>query len=182
MQYELFYLVGASKEAELDTIKSEVAAIITSEEGVFEEKQVVEKRKMAYEVKRENRGFYVAQRFNLEDPTKIQAMTRALNLYVKILRSIITRTDELPALTSREERDAMAKNEGSTRAKKEVAETAKSTKNVETHNNASVPKKEEVKEVVTEEVVAKKSTKKATSEDKTYGEDIDKKLEEILNI
>jgi len=176
MQYELFYLVGASKEAELDTIKSEVAAIITSEEGVFEEKQVVEKRKMAYEVKHENRGFYVAQRFNLEDPTKIQEMTRTLNLYTKILRSIITRTDELPALTSREERDAMAKSE-TPRGKKEVIET------VEKVEKKTVAKKEEVKEVVAEEVVAKKVTKKATSEDKkAYGEDIDKKLEEILNI
>ena len=142
MQYELFYLVGASKEAELDTIKTEVSAIITAEEGVFEAKQVVEKRKMAYDIKHENRGFYVAQRFNLEDPTKIQAITRALNLYTKILRSIITRTDELPELTSREERDAMTKSEAPTRTKK-----------VETHNTVSAQKKEIATKPLVEEGV-----------------------------
>jgi ribosomal protein S6 len=176
MQYELFYLVGASKEAELDTIKSEVAALITTEEGVFEEKQVVEKRKMAYEIKHENRGFYVAQRFNLEDPTKIQAMTKALNLYTKILRSIITKTDELPALTSREERDAMAKSESPAKAKKETIETPEKTE------KKIVAKKEVIAEAPKEEVKEKPAKKVASVEKKTSTEDIDKKLEEILNI
>lgn len=184
MQYELFYLVGASKEAELDTIKSEVTAIITAEEGVFEAKQVIEKRKMAYDIKHENRGFYVAQRFNLSDPTKIQEMTRNLNLYTKILRSIITKTDELPELTSREERDAMAKSEAPIRAKKvetqNVASTPKKVvgknveaKSVETQNVASVP---------AEKTEEKKTTSVKAPEKKETTEDIDKKLEEILNI
>ena len=121
MQYELFYLVGASKEAELEKIKQEVAALVTSEGGVFEEKQVVEKRKMSYEIKHENRGLYVAQRFNLEDTEKMQAIIRKLTLYTEILRSIITKTDELPELTSREEREKKAKAEPKFEAKKPLA-------------------------------------------------------------
>ena len=120
MNYELFYLVGASKEAALEKIKQEVAALVTSEGGVFEEKQVVEKRKMSYEINHENRGLYVAQRFNLEEPEKMQAITKKLNLYTEILRSIITRTDELPELTSREEREKKAKAEPRIETKKVV--------------------------------------------------------------
>lgn len=159
MNYELFYLVGASKEAELDKIKKEVSDIATSEGAVFEDKQVVEKRKMAYEIKRENRGFYVAQRFDLEEPEKIQSMIKKLNLYGNILRSLITRTDELPELTSREERETKDK------AKIRI----------------EAPKKEKLSEV--KAVESKKEEVPAIPEQKkAEEEDIDKKLEEILNI
>lgn len=167
MQYELFYLVGASKEAELDKIKAEVAALITSEGGVFEEKQVVEKRKMAYEVKHENRGFYVAQRFNLEDATAIQAITRKLNLYGNILRSLVVRTEELPELTSREEREAKATRETK---KPSAAQTARPTAT------------EKVAPAKMEETKTEKIIEKTPAEKKIDEEDIDKKLEEILNI
>jgi ribosomal protein S6 len=157
MQYELFYLVGASKEADLDKIKKEISDIVTAEGGVFEEKQVIEKRKMAYEIRHENRGFYVAQRFNLEDSEKMQLITQKLGLYTEILRSIITRTEELPELTSREERGQKSKTEQKVEIKKEKAPEPK----------PAVEKKEEDKK---------------EPEEKLSEEDIDKKLEEILNI
>ena len=99
-----------------------------------------------------------------------------MNLYTKILRSIITRTDELPELTSREERDAMTKSEAPTRTKK-----------VETHNTVSAQKKEIatkplVEEGVTEKIEEKKTPSVKAPEKKETTEDIDKKLEEILNI
>ncbi|MFA6383176.1 MAG: 30S ribosomal protein S6 [Parcubacteria group bacterium] len=174
MQYELFYLVGASKEADLPKIKAEIAEFVTSSGAVFEEKQVVEKRKMAYEIQRENRGFYVAQRFNLEDAEKIQSITRKLNLYAGILRSLIVRTDELPELTSREERETKSKAEPKFEAKKPLT------------GQAIRPESEDKpKEIVPTKV---KKEEKAETIDKTPEEkkldeaDIDKKLEEILNI
>lgn len=168
MQYELFYLVGASKEAELDKIKQEVAAIVTAEGGVFAEKQVVEKRKMAYEVKHENRGFYVAQRFELEDASRVQAINRKLGLYTNILRVMITRADELPELTSREEREAKATREVRTEIKKpiRVEEKAKVV--------ASVTESKTEEAAPAEEAPVKA--------EKLDEEDINKKLEEILNI
>jgi len=159
MQYELFYLVGGSKEAELDKIKAEVAGLVTSEGGVFEEKQVVEKRKMAYEVKHENRGFYVAQRFTMEEPEKIQAITRKLTLYTSILRSVVTRTDELPELTSRIEREAK---------KAEPRAEVKKSENKTVEPKPAEAKAERKKEAAPEE--PKKEDKKKVDE-----EDIDKK-------
>jgi small subunit ribosomal protein S6 len=164
MQYELFYLVGASKEAELEKIKQEVAALVTSEGGVFEEKQVVEKRKTAYEINHENRGFYVAQRFNLEDPVKIQDITRKINLYTEILRFVITRTEDLPELTSREEREKKAKAEPRMETRKPVLAEVKME---------AKPAEEKTVEAPAIETAAKKQAD---------SEDIDKKLEEILNI
>jgi ribosomal protein S6 len=175
MQYELCYLVGASKEGELPKIKAEMTELVTSEGAVFEEKQVTEKRKMAYEIRRENRGFYVAQRFNLEDPEKIQSITRKINLYANILRFLITRTDELPELTSREERETKSKSEPKFETKKPLIEKAARSENKGRAIEAKPAEiaKEEKQEESTEELPEKK---------KLDEEDIDKKLEEILNI
>lgn len=169
MQYELFYLVGASKEADLPKIKAEIAELVTSSGAEFSEKQVVEKRKMAYEIQRENRGFYVAQRFSLEDAEKIQSITRKLNLYAGILRSIIVRTDELPELTSREERETKSKAEPKFEAKKPVRSEGE---------KVSEAKPTEIKR----EEKEPETTEEAAPETKLDEADIDKKLEEILNI
>jgi len=170
MQYELCYLVGYSKEAELDKIKAEMTAIVTTEDGVFFEKQVVEKRKLAYEVQHENRGFYVAQRFELEDTAKVQAITRKLGLYPNILRSIIVRAEELPELTSREEREAKAGREVKMENRKPVGETSRPEK-------AKVVVPAPVIETRKEEPVPI-----AAVSEKLDEQDIDKKLEELLNI
>lgn len=159
MNYELFYLVGASKESKLDKIKAEIAGIVAGEGGVFDEKQVVEKRKLAYPVKHENYGFYVAHRFDLEDAEKIAAINKKMNLYSNILRFIISKTTDLPELTSREERKEKSAKEARPMVKKETAPEEK---------------KEEKKKETPKEPTA--------GEDKAQKEDIDKKLEEILNI
>lgn len=159
MQYELFYLVGISKDAELDKIKEEVKDLISSEGAKFEEKQVTEKRKLAYQVDHENYGFYVAQRFELEEPGKLQTINKKLNLYAKILRFLVTKTDDLPELTSRKERQ-----------EKNQSERAE-IKEIKTDKKEETKKTSEKKEEKEEKITAK--------EDK---EDIDKRLEEILNI
>lgn len=145
MQYELFYLIGASKEAGLEKIKSEVKEIVASEGGVFEAKEIIEKRKLAYKIKRETHGSYVGQRFELENPEKVQSITKKLNLYPEILRFLVSKASELPELKSKEER-----------MKQEAA---------------LKPAKKEKEEASAKVLAGKKAE-----------EDIDKKLEEILNI
>lgn len=166
MQYELFYLVGASKEAELDQVKSEVNGIVTSEEGVFEPKQVVEKRRLAYEVRHETHGFYVAQRFTLENTEKLPVITKNLNLSSKILRFIISRAEELPELLSREERKNMELRKAETKAMpRETVPSAPESLQTQKEEPKEEPKKKE-------------DPKKPEISDK----DLDKELEEILNI
>lgn len=164
MRYELFYLVAGSRESELDTIKPTTEAIITTEGGVFEEKEVVEKRKLAYEIKHETHGFYVARRFEMEDTEKLQEINRKLNLHTGILRSIISRASELPELKTKEERISTA----SARADKKIKETPAAA--------ATTPKQKPS----TAKTAAKAMP--TQQEEKNQTEDIDKKLEEILNI
>jgi ribosomal protein S6 len=66
-----------------------------------------EKRKMAYEVKKEVRGTYIARRFTLPDADEresepeihpIVSMTRTLQLSKDVLRFIIVRADDMPEL------------------------------------------------------------------------------------
>jgi ribosomal protein S6 len=162
MQYELFYLVAGSKENDLPKIKESVKKIVAEEGGVFELKETVEKRRLAYKIKRESHGLYVASRFTLEDTEKVRSLTRKLNLYPEVLRFLVSRADELLPLLSREERI-----EASTRAEQQKARSLSAEKDFSRRGFES--KKEPEK--------AKAAEKKPFKD-----EDIDKKLEEILNI
>lgn len=172
MLYELFYLVGVSKEAELPKIKPEIQKIVTVEGGVFEEKEVVEKRKLAYKVGRETHGFYVAHRFNLGETERLGAINKKLGLYPGILRFIISRTEDLPELTTREERK-----------EKEAAKIKFIPRKKEVEAPATKTETKKEKTVLTEAAdIEKLSPKKETRKTEVSQEDIDKKLEEILNI
>jgi ribosomal protein S6 len=149
MRYELFYLVAGSKESDLFKIKEGVKKIVTEEGGVFELKETTEKRRLAYKVNHETFGIYSALRFSLEDKDRFRVINKRMNLYPEVLRFIISRSDELPELLSREER--IAASERTARRERQT----------------------EVKKVLPE---PKKESKPAEKED------IDKKLEEILNI
>ncbi|MEP7162864.1 MAG: 30S ribosomal protein S6 [Candidatus Moraniibacteriota bacterium] len=170
-QYELFYLVGESKEAELDAIRTEVEKIFTDEGATFLPEVTSDKRKLAYVVEKETRGIYVARRFTLPDKSELSSaefdeamkkgdtiaeLNRKIALSKNILRSLIIRADELPELKAIE-RTEYAKREvrgrgGRPMAPRPMAPAPVSTSGAETE--------------------AKPVSK----------EQIDKKLEEVLNI
>jgi small subunit ribosomal protein S6 len=170
MQYELFYLVASAKEADLEKIKESVTKIVTEEGGVFEPKMTQERRKLAYEIKHETHGFYMAQRFNLEDTSKVQEIIRKLNLNVDVLRSVISRADELPELMTKEERIEAANRPV---RREPVVEAVKPT---------PAPVAKETEQVAAKEETPVVEAPQAPTEEKSSEEDIDKKLEEILNI
>lgn len=160
MKYELFYLIGASKESAVPKIKDHISALVKDLGGVFEEKEIVEKRKLAYDINHERQGIYVAQRFELENVENIKELNSKLNLYPDIFRFIISKADELPELKTKEEREKQF---------------------VVQDNKKVLPKKEiqNKKEVDKNERPAKN---KDMNERPALKEDIDKKLEELLNI
>lgn len=115
VEYELFYLVGESKDAELARIREDVEKLVVSFGGTFLPAQTEEKRKMAYPVKKEVRGTYIARRFTLpgkddreSDPAvhPLTEINKALQLSKDVLRSLIINADGLPELKAieREER------------------------------------------------------------------------------
>lgn len=112
-EYELFYLVGETKEAELPRIREEVEALVKEKGGEFLPTETSDKRRLAYEVKGETRGFYIARRFTLPDKSElvgaeleaeiakgdaIASLTRKLALSKDILRVLFLRAEELPEL------------------------------------------------------------------------------------
>jgi len=148
MQYELFYLVGESNEPNLEKIKEKMDGIIKEANCALLEPLVSRKRKMAYAIEKENRGTYVARRFeapendgSAEENNIIKDLTHKINSGKDVLRFIISKTDELPPLKTVEEQKPAARAR-----EKPKAESAK-------------------KENVSEKP-----------------EEIDQKLEEILNI
>lgn len=159
MQYELFYLVGQNNEEKMGEIKTEIEKILSDESAKIHQIEVINKRKLSYEIKHQIRGTYVARRFDLpendywaEEPESkgndsLQRITAKINLMPNVLRFIIVKADELPELKQKE---------------------------------AASPKKEvERKEKPFNKKPAMAPEKK---EEKKEEESIDKKLEEILNI
>jgi ribosomal protein S6 len=110
VEYELYYLVGESKESELPRIREAVEKMVTKEGGTFLAPVTEEKRKMAYEVQKEVRGTYIARRFTLPDTDErdgsgkeseihpLTAINRALQLSKDILRFLIVLAKDLPEL------------------------------------------------------------------------------------
>lgn len=116
MKYELCYLVGESREQDLQKIKEEVKKIVAQEGGSFSEPQVEERRKMAYKVGKEIRGIYVAQRVEIssgndedeessEKKNPIDNITRKLNLSKDVLRFIFVKAEDLPELKIKEAKE-----------------------------------------------------------------------------
>ena len=112
-EYELFYLVGESKEPQLDTIRTEVEGICREEGAEFLAPETQDKCKLAYEVKDETRGVYIARRFTLPDKSELSSdefeaemakgdaitqLNRKLSLSKTVLRVLILRADNLPEL------------------------------------------------------------------------------------
>ena len=162
MKYELFYLVGISKETELPKIKEDLKNIVLEEGGVFEAKETEEKRKLSYEVKHETHGIFVAQRFELAEVEKIQTIIRKVNLYPNILRFLVSKAEDLPELRTKEERiKGFPQQQVKEKPVRKVSEPQ-----VRKFEKTENPKKET----------------KEKPEEKIDSEDIDKKLEEILNI
>lgn len=222
LQYELFYLVGESKEQSLPAIKTEVEKIVTAEGGTFHESEMEERRKLAYPIKKETRGVYVTRRFSLpnaderkksDSPEAIAKISRLLHLYRDVLRFIIVRSEGMPALGEREvvpqipNRDSRRRDTRNDRpvfsaprtpareavkpAEKQsapVAETpspeAPIVEEIPAVNEAPVTETSTVEEaVVTKSAKEKKPAKKsAKKKEAVQEEEIDKKLDEILNI
>lgn len=172
MQYEILYLIGESKKTNLESIKAEVKQIITQEGGAFIDPEVTKERKMSYQIQKDIRGIYIAQRFNTAgkdaenyNPDAIPNAIRKLTLNSNILRFLIVNAAELPELKERDEAQEKAKKaERSTRnklgEKKEV-------------------RKESVRFTAPKKTVPAPAAAPVATEPQN---DIDKKLDEILKI
>jgi ribosomal protein S6 len=202
MIYEINFLVLQSKTETLDKIRKETKKFIESfGASIIEEKEYL-KRKLAYEVKHENYGFFTVLRFKFEKNINLDEMKNKLNQKEEIARYIIIKADELPSLKEEDTKkiEKTYTNKKSIKsediekalkeqAKKEVVSEEKavnsSGKEIEEKKEKKPVEKEEKK--IKEKKPKKKEEKqedkpeKKEDADEVSLDELDKKLDEILN-
>ena len=181
MNYEINFLILQSKTEGLAEIRQKIKKIIEEKNGKITDELIYEKRKLSYEINHEGYGFFTVYRFDIEkdeeDNDSIKLLKNDLNLASEIARYIIVRSDELPALHEKKEE----RKENSKEINKDKKDGNIEVKKVATQKISS---KEEIsKEDLEREL--KKKDEKPKKKDKTDDaslNDLDKKLDEILNI
>jgi ribosomal protein S6 len=184
MQYELFYLVGERQEANLNAIKEGVNAILALENASMIEEELSEKRKLAYEIKHQNKGTYITRRFELPEidfwaneknadmEFGIAAITNKLNLNNDVLRFLIVKTEDLPALGAKDRRKAQ---EMSSNVRQSPQRPPQRT---ERRDNNARPMQRPTQRPTAAPVIAEKKVESVKNETTN----IDKQLDELLNI
>ncbi len=207
MQYEINFLVLQSKTEDLEKIQGKVKKVIESNKGKIVDELFYKKRKLAYEIAHEHYGFFNVFRFELKDAGVVNQLKNDLNLEQGVNRYIIVRADELPKLQKKIGGDALdasvdkrvvekiaTETEGTEAKKvdkvvpeKRVEKTApvsekvvedKKEKEVKEKKDADTIKKEDIQKEV---AASEEKTAKAKKDDKSSLDDLDEKLNEILN-
>ena len=129
---------------------------------------------MAYKIRRDTHGIYVAKRFELGERKNIQEIITKLNLHSGVIRFLISDASELPELRTKEERMEQER----TRTEQESARN--NLREIE--KKASQPEATTRTVAASEETDTKKNPEKESQKAAAENEAIDKKLEEILNI
>ncbi len=173
MNYEINFLILQSQTEKVDKIREEVKKLIEDKGGKITDNLFYKKRKLAYEIKHEQYGFYTVYRFDLESGEVLKDLTKELNLLNTVARHIIVKSDELPALqkeigkdTTTKQKEITQKDSSSvkTTGKKILDEINKETKQQQTSP-------ETTKEASNEEIQATEKDKDAspadTKEEKT---------------
>lgn len=106
IEYEVLYLVGEQKKAELDAIRKEVETLIEKHGGEVLAGEFMDERKMEYPIRKERRGVYIAKRFQVkaEGEDIPGAIRKDMQFLANVLRFIIVRAEGLPTLEESQER------------------------------------------------------------------------------
>lgn len=106
-EYEILFLVGDSKKADMAAIRSAVEEAISASGGSVVSGEFVDERRMEYAIAGERRGTYIARRFTVPDESETDVpgrITKVLSLNKNILRFLIVRAEGLPTLEESQDR------------------------------------------------------------------------------
>jgi ribosomal protein S6 len=106
-EYEILFLVGESKKAELEAVKKSVEDAVVASGGEILPGEFVDERRMEYAISGERRGVYTAKRFRVPDEADRDvpgAVTKTLSLNKGVLRFLIVHAKGLPTLEESQER------------------------------------------------------------------------------
>jgi len=154
--YELLYIVPMSYTAdELKPIVEKVAGLIKENQGTITKDENLGKQKLAYLIKHMSHGYYLLYEFDLPK-ANLQKLNRALSLSQEVLRFIIT--------------------------KKKVKTEAEISQEKALQEKLAKRKEKEIEKMKAEKVEIKEKPKKEkATKEKISLEELDKKLDEILD-
>ncbi len=172
MNYEINFLILQSQTEKVNKIRQEVKKLIENKGGKITDNLFYKKRKLAYEIKHEQYGFYSVYRFDLENGEILKDLTRELNLLNTVARHIIVKSAELPALQKEIGKDTITKQkEASQKNSSSVKTTGKKILDEINKETKQQTSPETTKEVSNEEIQATEKNKDAsradTKEEKT---------------
>lgn len=95
--YELLYVVqGDESEEDATKVVDAVNALLMKQGGKVEKEDNWGRRRLAYEIDKQDYGWYTITRFSLEQ-TKIAELENQLRLNGKLIRTVLLKTEELPS-------------------------------------------------------------------------------------
>lgn len=191
MQYELLFLLGHDKEANLDSIEKEIEKFIQAVGGEVSLDRWESRRRLAYPIKHQDRGVYVARRFTLpeydmwaEDAKeeeqgvdRIEKLSRSIQLYREVLRFSIVRSEGLEDLKTFTDR----KTEERKSHHQQVAEKELKAKKTAPRGMSQRTSTPPVKPAISSAPLAQAPEKEAPKKEITTDE-INDRLDEILNV
>lgn len=99
LMYELTYILNPNlSESEAAAQTDKARGFINALGGEIKNESIGEKRRLAYQIKKQNFGFYVTVKFNLE-PENVSGLQGQLRLEPSILRHLLIIVGEKAALS-----------------------------------------------------------------------------------
>ena len=92
-KYEVMYIVKSADEEVVNSVVEKVENLITKNGGNVEKVDRWGKRRLAYEVKKQNEGYYVLVNFEAQ-PTVITEIDRVTKITDEILKHMIVKNDK----------------------------------------------------------------------------------------
>lgn len=121
-EYELLYIVSGDKtEEEVTKVTDAVNDAIQKAGGKVSSQDDWGRRRLAYEIAKQEHGWYVITRFEIEAP-QLENLQKALNITTGVIRTVLVKAEEIPS-AEETERTLQAVEAGEKEAKEKADET-----------------------------------------------------------
>lgn len=95
-EYELLYIVSGDKsESEATTAQDAVSKILTDHSAKVTSEDVQGRKRLAYEIAKQQHGWYVVNRFEVE-PGQLPEIQRLLSLNGDVVRYLVVNAEDVP--------------------------------------------------------------------------------------
>lgn len=177
--YELIYIIPVKFAGkEFEKIQNKIKEIIQQEGGQIAYEESLGKKKLSYVIKRNSQGFYIVNEFEVES-NRIKTINEKIKLTQEIIRHLIFRKKKI---TEEERKKAKEKKERKEYKKTTMTEQFNIEKQLEGDSSkteiSEIEKKEENIEI---EIQKHENTETRKQENKIKLEDLDEKLDTIIN-